>query len=150
MELRVEGAAQLGAVSQALKGAPKELRRELFRAINTSTKPLRQQTRDNILAVLPKRGGAAQAVHADTKIGARRRGRGGTVGLRIEARSKRDVRGMNRGRLRHPVYGHRDRWVTQSIPPRWFDEPLEQGAPQVRAELLAGLNRLAGKIARQA
>ncbi len=38
---------------------------------------------------------------------------------------------LNRGRWRHPTFGH-DPWVEQTTPPAWFDDAMEAKGPAVR------------------
>lgn len=39
---------------------------------------------------------------------------------------RRDIPAINKGRLRHPAYGHRRRkWVTQRVPPGFWDDAMD-------------------------
>jgi hypothetical protein len=50
-------------------------------------------------------------------------------------------RHMNRGRWRHPVFGDREAWVTQTFTPGWFDKPIIAKRPQVRAAIEVEFNK---------
>jgi hypothetical protein len=42
---------------------------------------------------------------------------------------------MNKGEWRHPVFGDRDVWVSQSAPPGWFDTTLAGHSDDIRAAI---------------
>ncbi|WP_405794118.1 hypothetical protein [Streptomyces sp. NBC_01506] len=50
-----------------------------------------------------------------------------------------DLRNMphviNTGRIRHPVYGNRRRWVTQTAPPLWWDKTVRAHAPRMERDV---------------
>nr|WP_223183181.1 hypothetical protein [Streptomyces sp. CBMA370] len=50
-----------------------------------------------------------------------------------------DLRGMaaalNEGRIRHPVFGNRRRWVQQNTTPLWWDRTVRAHTPRMRAEV---------------
>ena len=63
----------------------------------------------------------------------------GSSGVRVTAESSRMPAGqqqlpraMNTGQWRHPVFGNRENWTTQTVsPPNWFYEAGSQQAPAV-------------------
>lgn len=146
-ELRVEGADQLARMSRALKMASPELRRELARGIREGTEPLKQETRQNILNTLPTSGGLATAVHADTTIVTTRRGSPANPGIRLRAKSRRNVKRLDLGSVRHPLFGNTDHWYTQAITPGWFTKPVLAAAPKLRRVLIKHINNVANRIA---
>lgn len=137
----------LKRIGKELKGAPQELRRELFRGINRATKPARQQALAELVDVLPDSGGASTVIRKNTKLNTRRNMRGRNVGVRITAKSPRTVQLMNRGILRHPVFGNRSIWVNQDIKPGWFTRPMENSADDVRSEIMSAVERVTNQIA---
>jgi hypothetical protein len=64
------------------------------------------------------------------------------------ASSKRDLRVLTGKRLRHPVYGNRDRWVTQTagVNPALFTAKFEQQKPEVLKAIIDVLNDVARKV----
>lgn len=152
-DIVVRGAEDIAAVSKALRAMDdKELRREFHRGINRATKPLKEDAKANARATLPRRGGLNNFV-AKTSLSTRTRS-GQNPGVRIVAQKtkkagrKSDVNAIDRGRLRHPVFGNRKVWVTQTVTPGWFTKPMENGAERVRKELLGVLDDVKGKIKR--
>lgn len=54
---------------------------------------------------------------------------------------------MNRpGRWRHPVYGNREAWVTQTSRAGWFDRPVLATRPQAIAEMTKVLQRIVRRM----
>lgn len=146
--ITIRGAEQFGVLARVLRqtGA-KDLRRELNAGITQATKPLRADARESARSILPSRGGLGARV-ARTSMPIRRRTAGATAGIRIEARpgAVADPQRIDRGRVRHPVYGHGP-WVLQDVPAGWFTKPMEAGAPVVRRELVDAMNRIIARIA---
>ncbi len=152
MDLRITGAHQLGDLAKELRRqgeAGKGLRRELYKGIQRSTKPLKADAKASAAANLPHGGGLADLVAA-SKLSTRTRGGGKNVGVRIVATGKKvhDAAATDRGRLRHPTFGRPRSWVTQQIEPGWFTKPMEAGAGKVRRELLQAMERVARAIVR--
>lgn len=150
----VTGAEDLERLGRQLKElGDKELRRELFRGFARATKPLKADVKRSAVRSLPHRGGLNQWV-ADAKIATRTRVSGKSVGVRIagsrsnKQQRKSDLNAINRGRLRHPVFGNRKVWVTQQVTPGWFTVPLVAGADVVRTELVQVMDDVAERLAR--
>lgn len=147
-DVRITGADQLADLSRALRtvGADerKGLRRELYRGIMRATKPLKKAAQDSAHANLPQRGGLAARV-GKSKFRTKTTGGGQNVGVRITSSGGS---GLDRGRLRHPVFGNRSVWVTQQVEPEWFTRPMRAGAPAVQREILQAMDDVAAKIAR--
>jgi hypothetical protein len=142
----VRGAEQLAALSRRLKAAgEKDLQRELSKGIAKAMKPLRQELQRSAQR-LPRRGGLAKRV-ADSKMRTTRRNTGRAVGLRLTVTNPENIRRMDNGTVRHPVFGRRNRpWVTQPVKPGWFTDPTEAAAPVVRAEVEAAMRAVTAKI----
>jgi hypothetical protein len=149
-ELRIEGAAKFGTLAKALKQAgDKELRKELYAGINRAVKPLSESVKVETKNYLPRR--YAFELAKSLKVKARRRaGRDPSVRLVGQAKTprgkERDLRSLNRGRLRHPLYGNRGYWYNQEVPPNWWDDPLLEGVEPVREELVNVLEDIAHKL----
>ena len=65
-DFAVTGVRELAEVTRKLKGAPKEIRRELHQALNRATAPLKEAARDGARKDLPSRGGLANRVAGAT------------------------------------------------------------------------------------
>ncbi len=151
-DISITGAEKFAEVAKALKQvADKELSKELYAGLNRSTKMLRADAKQAAGRQLPQRGGLARRVETKARLSTRRR-TGRDAGIRIVATGKvTQLKQMDEGKVRHPVYGHRNRWVGQNIPRAegWFTETMNEGAPEVRKELVKVLDDIARKLARK-
>ena len=148
MDIRVVGAEDFAIVARRLKQAgDKGLQRELYAGLNRSVKPLIRDVKDSVGDYLPEGGGYAGEVQAQLSVKVRRRagGRNPAVYL-IGKAGSRDLGRLNRGVLRKPLFGNKQFWFSQRIPAKFWDEPLEQGAPRVRLELVQAIAKVARQI----
>jgi hypothetical protein len=92
----------------------------------------------------------AQTLAADLAVTvSKRASRDPGVSIRARGRAhKRKVKQLNSGLIQHPVFGHRDRWVTQSaaMRPGFFTVAARNAAPQVRKEILRAMQETARRI----
>ncbi len=127
------GAEEFLKLSKDLKAAAPALRRELHAQMRRAARPLIAQTRTAALAQLPKRGGLNRRYARNRQTVQVRTGPD-TAGVRI-VMPNAGSRSIEQGLIRHPVFGHRDRFVQQQVSGTWWDETLEAGAPTVRRHL---------------
>lgn len=58
-----------------------------------------------------------------------------------------DLWSLDRGRLRHPLFGNRRHWYQQSVKPGWWSQSLQRAADdEVKREILQALDRVAAKV----
>lgn len=146
MDIRVEGANDFRALARRLREAgDKDLQRELYRGISRAVKPIRADIQESALATLPHRGGLG-ALIAKSKIRVQRRTGGATVGIRMIGSSDHDIAAMNRGIVRHPLFGNKKRWYRQAVVPRWWDKPTEEAGPTAREEIVKVMEDVKRKI----
>lgn len=120
-----------------------ELKKQMAAKIRLATLPARQAVTREELAVLPKHGGLNQWVAA-SKPTTRILTGPKTAGVVIrQVKKGHDYRALNRGRLRHPLFGNRNHWYTQQIPAGWFERPLYALAPAVQAGCVAAMHETA-------
>lgn len=150
-DIIVRGTEDMLRLSKALKAAGRtELRKELNKRMRRAARPLIPLAREEARRVLPQSGGLAELVaHAPMRVqvatGAR------TAGVRIVVGKDRSgARAANHGLIRHPVFGNRDRWVEQAIPPHWFDGAMDRNAPHVRPAVLRAVESVMQEIVRGA
>ncbi|MFD6069442.1 hypothetical protein [Amycolatopsis lurida] len=144
--IEAEGGEKLVALAKRLRKAPKELRSELTKAITQAMRPLKEAAKKSAIEKLPRSGGLGKRV-AKTTLRHKRKMSGRGAGIRIEAQTNavKDPLRIDRGRVRHPTFGHRP-WVLQDVRKGWFTEPMREGAPAVQQELLQAMDRIARKI----
>jgi hypothetical protein len=124
---KLEAAAAADVVTRAISSAIERSAPELEAAVHAGTQRL------------PQRGGLASRV-AGTRIQRRIRHSRGFFSLRLIAlpNAVADPGAINRGRVKHPTYGHGPH-VVQLVPKGWFTEPLKAAAPMLRARVEAAL-----------
>ena len=152
-ELRIEGADKFGKLAKELKVlGDKELRKELYRGINRAVKPLTEEVKGSTTKFLPRR--YALELAKTLKIRSRRRtGKDPAIYLLAKATTprgtERDLASLNRGRLRHPLYGDRKHWYDQEVSPNWWTDPLVGGVEQVREEIVKVIDEINEKLAKK-
>lgn len=146
MSIEVRGVEQLERLSKALKDAGrKDLQRELSQGIAAALKPLSNELKTSALRVLPRRGGLAARVAQSQFRLVKHTDRG----VRLSATNRNiALRQLDKGTVRHPVFGNRDVWVIQTIDPNWWSGPVEQVGPGVHRNVQVAMNRVARKIER--
>lgn len=135
--------AELGARLKRLERG--DLRRELLKSIRTASEPLKEAARQSALENLPQAGGLGQRV-AETPIVSRTSLSGSSARVRLISGNRRRLRELDRGRLRHPVFGNRDNWVTQQVQPGWWTQPMEAGSPHVRAAIVRAVDDISRRL----
>lgn len=153
MDVEVRGGDQFYALSRALKAAGRtDLRKELSKQLRDGAKPLIPVAREAARRMVPDAGGLAAQVAKEPMRVQVRTGRA-TAGVRVVmARRRGGGRSSNRGVIRHPVFGNRDRWVSQRVPSAagWFDDTLDREAPrQVRPAIERALSDMADRVVRE-
>lgn len=149
-DLKITGAEKLDVLARALKQyGDKGLEKELYSALNRSTKPLRKNALKAAERKLPRTGGLNRRVAAAKTSVRRLNGQG--AGVRIVASGMEQLDLIDKGRVRHPVWGNRGRWVNQPIPEAkgWFTDTMKDGADDVRRELVKAIDGVAIDLARK-
>lgn len=151
-DFEIRGADDIDALVKALRNHAdsKALRKELYQGLNSVTKELRGELKEAIPAALPKRGGLAAEVQGSTRFSATAKS-GRFAGVTVWAKNSRhDIRTLTGQRLRHPVWGNRRRWVTQTkgVDPAVFMGKFDDQKPSVQRRILEVLNEIARKVTR--
>lgn len=139
----IEKLARLSAVLKRV--GDQRLRRDLSRGIQRATVPLKKAARASARQRLPHRGGLGERV-ARSRISTRTRA-GRNPSVRITASAGLDLRSVDRGRVRHPVFGNRRTWVNQTVASGWFSGPMKASAPVVRREIVGVMDGVAADVA---
>jgi hypothetical protein len=152
--VQILGTGQLLTLSRRLRsaGGPR-LQQNLARRLRRAAEPLKGDLQGSITGVqLPGPGRKSRGGPSPTTRPLRRTLAGGvrisvrqgaSPGARVwmdRARLPADLRNMpwviNDGRVRHPVFGNRKRWVTQwARPSGWWSRPVQAALPRMRAEV---------------
>lgn len=132
-DFTVTGGEQLRLLGAQLKIADRRLRLDTLAKIRVAAQPLVKEIRQSAREELPAEGGLAERV-SKSRISVRTRLTGRTVGISIRASNPYSIGAMNRGRLRHPVFGNRAVWVNQQVTPGWWDKPTSEN-PELAMEV---------------
>lgn len=148
--IEVSGAEQLAALSKRLKEAgEKGLQRELNKGIREAVEPFREAVRQSALNKLPRKGGLAQRVADQVVPRPRKVNNSKGVGLRLIATGRQGMRSLaalDAGKIRHPVFGDTEKWVSQLVQAHVWSQPAEDLGPGVARQVQAAINRVVRQI----
>lgn len=157
LDLQVRGADKLAKVAKVLREAgDKELKKELTRGLRAAAQPLVVDAKKEFVDRLPQHGGLAKLA-GRSRFTVKVRTSGRMAGVKIAANGPKErgggrlnIRALNRGTFRHPVYprGPRDQWtwVEQKIKPGAFDDTLARHKPRIQGELIKAIDEVARKV----
>lgn len=155
-EMNMTGAADLKRLSRQLKtsGNPKQVRKDLTKGLRQGAKPAVVAVKAAALALPDKLGntsaGLRRRMAASAGVQVRTAGKTPGVRVRISRARMGDKAALakvtNQGKWRHPVYGNRLKWATQTSRAHWFDQASASAAPAVRRALKRVLNDIEHKL----
>ncbi|MGA4941780.1 hypothetical protein [Streptomyces cinereoruber] len=153
--VQITGTGQLITLSRQLRaaGGPR-LRQNYQRRIRRAAEPLHRDMQQTI-RTLPitsqarkagSRGGSSpttrplrETIAAAVRLSVRTSSNPGARVWIDRSALPSDLRGMpsalNEGRIRHPVFGNRRRWVQQNTTPLWWDRTVRTHTPRMQAEV---------------
>lgn len=135
-------ASEYKALVQRLRAADRSVQTSLRRRLREAGKPLADAVIQEGPEGLPEGGGLADFL---------RSAKGGLsmTATRLQIRlsyGKHDLAAVNRGRLRHPVFGHRRTWVNQSVAAGTYDKAIEKHADEAGREIEQVLDDIAREL----
>ncbi|MFE0875350.1 hypothetical protein ACFW4X_10780 [Streptomyces smyrnaeus] len=164
-DVRLLGTGQLLELQRRLRAAGNEsLRASMQRRVRRAAEPLKSDLQSAIRSVTisspgrssrggpsptsrPLRATIAEAVRISVRTSA------GGAGARVwvdKGRLPPDLKRMpdviNEGRIRHPVYGNRRRWVTQYAAPPWWDRTVRNHTPRMQREVARVLDDVRNRL----
>ena len=149
--ISVRGEQQLTRLARVMKehADGKELRKDLLKGLNQAVTPIIAEQKLNLRTELPQRGGLAAYMTKSTfRKRMRLTGTKARVNLEVSKRGG-DLRSIERGRVRHPVFGNRTNWATQYVPAGLLSDPVKNNRLLVRQYGAAAIRETSDKIARQ-
>lgn len=137
------------ASAELTKAGRKEFRATLRKIITTETKPARIELREATRAALPKKGGLSRWAGKMPALSVHESGP--NIGASIKLGKKgHDFEALNRGRVRHPLFGNRKHWYMEGIEAGWWDAARSRLEPQVQANVREALKKYIDDVARKA
>jgi hypothetical protein len=143
-----DAAAELRDLGRDLRRAGEAIRRQAGRTLDREGLPVGRRALAEGAAVLPRRGGLAALV-ADGRVTSTVRvgGTGATVTLTVDS-SAVNVSALDDGPLRHPVFGNRAAWVSQSIEANWWTSRVKAEESRLADQLERDLADVAKRAVR--
>ncbi|HEY9417120.1 MAG TPA: hypothetical protein VIQ30_20370 [Pseudonocardia sp.] len=169
MSVRVGGGGQLHTLRQTLRDIGDQgLGKQLGRGLRKAGAKFGPEVRAEALKVMPKRGGYAEVLAKSLRFrtAVRETRHTAWVTFRVYGdgrKERRDVPQLNRGILRHPVYGRSrplknharykatsqmNPWVAQKVRKGFVDRPVDRLAPEVAREMRQVVDWVADQIKR--
>jgi hypothetical protein len=162
MQFSIGGSAQLRQVAGAIKAAgDKGMGKEMSAGLRRAAKPLQAAILDSAAETLPQGGGYAAEFTRSMRFRTSVRAAARQAAFRLVTfsdgtKERRDIRRLEAGQLRHPVFGrsralrNRQRvpnpWAVTAIKPGFFERGTSKAAAAVETEMLAVLGELAARI----
>jgi hypothetical protein len=129
-----DAANQLRRLARDVEAAGLKVRREIVPRLRTAAVPMVDDIRGNADR-LPAHGGFSRVIRESSitvRANTSARSAGVTiVGVRRKTGGMVDLRAVNAGKLRHPVFGNTDTWVNQNIPAGFWDRAIEKNRQRV-------------------
>jgi hypothetical protein len=153
VDIEIRGAEGLRLVGAAVRrlGTDRVIVNEMAKEIRQAVPPIRAAIRAHALATLPRRGGLAAWV-AKAKVTALVRRGASNAGVTIKdsktSRGNRhDMRAVNAGFIRHPLWGNRQHWYSQRVAPNFFDDAItEEGVTAFRHAVVVAVDRAIERV----
>lgn len=127
----LSGINELADVARAARLAGDELLPKMRKGLNKIGPPAKKAVQAEVLKKMPKSGGYAQLLHKAIRMQVKNDTGFTTAGVTLVTSAAgqgnlRHIDALNKGRLRHPVHGHRTRsWVTQRVPEGFWDDAMD-------------------------
>lgn len=149
-DFEIRGADDVDALVRRISqhADAKAIKREMFQGLNRSTKDVRADMKDSIPRALPQRNGLAGTFQKTTRFRTSAKS-GKYAGVTIWANNRgHDIRTLMGKRLRHPVFGNRSKWVTQTagVNPTVFEKSFEDQKPDVTRDIKRVMEDIARKV----
>lgn len=138
---------ELYAIAAAMrKAGGGGIRRDAARSLRRGAGPVSRAVKENVVTVLPHRGGLGLWV-AQARVDYRVRQGGLDVVAHVRVgRAGHDLRGLDGGIVIHPFYG-RGPWSSQGVPPGSISNPIrEEGGNQLEQAGVAAIDRAVAMI----
>lgn len=132
IEFSINLSDKLKILKARLRDSDKAIRLAFLAATRAAVLPLRQAVIASAEEKLPRSGGFAARV-ANSKFATRNK----TMSTIVQIVNPIDLKQIDDGSLRHPVFGRINSWIDppQKINPHFWTEPTEALRPVVSAEI---------------
>lgn len=158
IQVRVSGAAELKKVAaQIRREGNKDLSRDMSRALSRSVEPVKVSIRQSAAETMPTRGGYSPVFLKSLRFRQKKSGSGNSASLSLITyaegkQERRDIVSLERGRLRHPVFGRSSKnrrahpWATTNIRAGFHRRGSDNAADQAEKEILKVVDDFARRL----
>jgi len=121
LEVRISGAKDFKALASQIRAeGRKDLSRELDKALAETVIPVQKSIKLSSAETMPKSGGYAGEMSRSLRFKTQKRTGGNSASYSLLTfadgkAERRDIRALEAGNLRHPVYGNRKVWALTRI-----------------------------------
>lgn len=150
----IRGINRLADVARdARRAGGKQAVAEMKRGLSAPARKARPLVAKSAESKMPKAGGYAGIVSKAIRVRIMTDTGFTTASVTIVTRARgksalRDLGALNAGRLRHPPWGRRrSSWVTQAVPPAFWDEPMAVIEEMATANMVTVLDGMVAKLA---
>jgi hypothetical protein len=137
--LRSAGGPRLRSnFARRIRRAAEPLHRDLKRAVETmplTAEPRKTRRGGPSPTTRPFRAMLAQGVRISVRTTGSPGARIWVDRSRIEPAARNVLNQLDTGRLRHPVFANKKRWVNQRTPSGWWTNRVRDGMPRIQAEV---------------
>ena len=147
--VRTSGADDLAKIGRQLREAgDKKLKNNVAASIRKVAKPMGHKILEEAARDMPHRGGFSQRLAA-RKYGVRSSLTGKSASMWLAFKpGGRGLAAIDRGELRHPVFGHRKTWARQTVPAGRLSAALKDQGPEFQRSVLKAANDTLNDAAR--
>lgn len=152
--LDIAGVTELGVIARQARLAGGKILPDMRRSLSKLGLSAKKQVQAAVEAKMPKGGGYAGVLAKAIRVRTRTDLGFTTAGVVLATYAdgkgaRRDVSSLNRGILRHPVYGRRRGvWIAQRVPAEFWDDAMDatsdDAQQRVREVLDKTIERLKG------
>lgn len=147
----MHGASEFGELARAARLTSVDMLKGLKREIARAGKPARPALVTQIEASQPEAGGWRRTLIRDLRVRTKVDTGLTTASITIITyavgrKRRRHLDVINKGRLRHPVWGNRGTWVTQRVKPEFWDRAMKQVEDQVESAVARVLDDTARQL----
>lgn len=152
MDFRIAGQAELRRVAGQIRAeGDRGLAREFAKALEKAVEPVKAAIVASAEEAMPSGYKETLTRSLKHRRTTRTAAREATVRLATHGEGKverRDLSSLNKGILRHPLFGRRSRWYVTKIEPGFYDRAVERAGPAAEKAILAVVDDYAERLAK--
>lgn len=127
-------------LKQRLRDVDKQIRNAFNKSVRAAVAPLKDEVKKSAHDKLPRKGGLADKVS-----GSKFATRTSASGLSLNMTNLFQLKDIDEGKLRHPVFGHMNVWANQKINSGFWTEPTTKA----QAEIVASVNEAMDEVIKE-